>query len=360
MTPPARPTCGSTSSTSTGSVTPPRTASLPGPPTSSASSSSSASCTAATACSAAAACPSTCSAAPAASSACSRSSSRKDAGTPSRPAPSRSPPGCSTPWPSARPTFPGSTPTRARFPTSRRRPPGNSASPATPSSMTGAFLPPGPRADRDAAAPAAQQKPDPGSGRVAARLPPAAVLPAEPAARTARRAGRAEIGGCQGIAAAPRPGGGDPGTGSSGLHPHDPAHGRPGRRTRPGHLARTLPGPRRRNRDRLPAAGQPAGLRPCDTLLPGVPRRGRISRPGIIRRALAEGMAPARRLRLPRPPAAPGAPLSRLRQCRPGLPRPVRCPARDVGGRAPPRSVPGRAHPEHRRAVSPRLLRSQA
>ena len=99
---------------------------------------------------------------------------------------------------------------------------------------------------------------------------------------------------------------------------------------------------------RSPAAGtatgyrrldSPAGLRPRDALLPGVPRRGRISRPGIIRRAMAEGMAPARRLRLSRPPAAPGAPLSRLRQRRPGLPRPVRCPARNVGGRLTPLSA---------------------
>jgi AAA domain len=122
-TPPGRPTCGSTSSTSTGSATAPRLASPPGPPTWSASSSSCGCCAATTACSPAAARPSTCSAAPAGSSAWSGSSSRKDAGTRSRPAASRSPPNCSTPWPSAPLTCLVSTPVRARSPTSPRRPP---------------------------------------------------------------------------------------------------------------------------------------------------------------------------------------------------------------------------------------------
>ena len=63
----------------------------------------------------------------------------------------RSPPGSSTPSPSAPPTCPASTPTRARSPTFPRHPPGrpgNRASRGTPSSTTAAPPPPGPRADR--------------------------------------------------------------------------------------------------------------------------------------------------------------------------------------------------------------------
>ena len=62
-----------------------------------------------------------------------------DAGTPSRPAPRRSPPSSSTPSPSDPPTCPDSTPARARSPTFPRHPPGrpgNGASRGTPYSTT--------------------------------------------------------------------------------------------------------------------------------------------------------------------------------------------------------------------------------
>ena len=51
-----------------------------------------------------------------------------------------------------------------------------------------------------------------------------------------------------------------------------------------------------------------------------MPRRRRVGHPGGVRRTLAQGLAPARRLRLPRPQAAAGAPLPRVRPGRPGPP----------------------------------------
>ena len=93
----------------------------------------------------------------------------------------------------------------------------------------------------DAPAPAATQEPGPDPRRIAARVPPSALLPAEPAAREDRRANRARPGRGQRDAHPRHPAGRDPGDGQQHLHPDDPAHQRPGRPARHEYLARAIP-----------------------------------------------------------------------------------------------------------------------
>ena len=169
-------------STSTGSATAPRTASPPGPPTSSASSSSSGSCTATTACSATAPCPSTCSAAPAASSACSGNSSRKACRHAIETGAEKITTGLLDTLTVSPADLPGLDPDAGEIP---HIPPARPA--ATENSRQAAEH----RLRRSrrphlrdrgltdhAPCPAAGQKPGPAPRRVAARVPPAALLPA--------------------------------------------------------------------------------------------------------------------------------------------------------------------------------------
>ncbi len=210
--------------------------------------------------------------------------------------------------------------------------------------MTTAPPPPGPRADTcHAPATAAAQEPGPASRRVTARVPLAAVLPAEPAARQDRRADRARPGRTQRGKPARHPARRDPGAGQAHLHLHDPARRRPGRAALHARLAGTLRAPRHRRagprRGQLSPPEQRTGPRPGDALLPGLPRRRRIRHPGIVRRPLAENLAPSRRLRLHRPPAAAGAPLPRLRPAPSGDAGPARS-SRSCPRRGPPHCTP--------------------
>src|SRR6266568_1959441 len=91
-----------------------------------------------------------------------------------------------------------------------------------------------------------------------------------------------------------------------------------------------------------------------------MPCRRRVGHPGGVRRPLAQGLAPARRLRLPRPQAAAGAPLPRVRPGCPGATARQQCrpAARDAGGRAASRPVPRGDRPGH--GTAPSLLRDPA
>jgi hypothetical protein len=109
----------------------------------------------------------------------------------------------------------------------------------------------------------------------------------------------------------------------------------------------------------VPRTRRPVGVHLRDPVLPAVPGRRRQLRPATTRRRLAEGMAAAGRVRLPRAPAAAGAPVpllpaagpvGRARSTRPAHPaRRRRRPApRPVPGRpqaAGPAGTPGPAGP---------------
>ena len=70
-----------------------------------------------------------------------------------------------------------------------------------------------------------------------------------------------------------------------------------------------LPAETTKNAATAPLNGQ-IDLLPGDALLPGLPRRRRLTRSERLWRALAQDLAPARRLRLHPSPAAPRRPLS--------------------------------------------------